>query len=421
MLGFEFPPFFAGGVGIVCYELTKALSKFKDIKIDYVMPYGPEEKIFSNNFKILSANSKKLEVKTSIETNLNIKKIPGTFYAYDGEYSYTKRMLEFSNKKILKNLFSSNEKSISEVYGGNLIEEVFLYALRVESLCSEDNFGIIHAHDWTTFPAAILLKKITGKPIIVHAHITEFDKSGGLSANQQVFEIEREGFMESDVIIAVSNFTKEKIVNHYGINPHKIIVVHNGGISDHETTCKNIINFKNKEKIVLFAGRITMQKGPEFFIRAAKKVLEYEPKTKFIIAGEGDMLPKIKKLTKDLGISDCVDFHGFFSRDEAEFLFKTVDIFVMPSVSEPFGIVPLEAISKGTPVIISKQSGISEVLKNSLKVDFWDTDELANKIIALLRYEPLHKEISRKGYEEFTKFDWKKPAKKIVEIYNSLI
>jgi len=413
MLGFEFPPFFAGGVGIVCYELMKALGKFDELKVDYIMPYGPDEKVLSDKFKIRSANSKKL---SSME-NINIKKVEGAFYAYDGEHSYSQRMEDL---KRYQKLFSK-DKSIAQIYGENLIEEVFLYAQRVKELCKNDDFEIIHAHDWTTFPAAILLKQITGKPVVVHAHITEFDKTGGTGINTRVYDIERQGFLGADLIIAVSNFTKEKIVKNYGIDPQKIKVVHNGGISDHDCYCKKIENFDTKEKIVLFAGRITLQKGPEYFIQAAKKVLEYEKNVKFIVAGTGDLLPRIIGLAAELGISDKVDFKGFYNRDEAEILFRSADVFVMPSVSEPFGIVPLEAISKGTPVIISKQSGISEVLEHSLKVDFWDIDELANKIIALLRYKELHMEISEKGFNEFKNFDWEKPANKIVDIYKSLI
>jgi len=413
MLGWEFPPFFAGGVGIVCYELTKALCEFQDIEISYVMPYGPQEKFINDNFKIKSANSK------SIKENINfsIKNIPSTIYAYDGEDSYNNRIKTLIKTRSLIGV----DKSIKEIYGSNLIEEVFLYANRIVNLCVNDDFDVIHAHDWTTFPAAIMLGEITGKPVIIHTHITELDKTGGSNGNSIVMEIEKEGFLKADKIIAVSNLTKNRIVNDYGIDPSKIIVVHNGGISDSNSSRKEIKIEDKKDKVVLFAGRITMQKGPEYFIRAAAKVLEYEPNTKFVVAGSGDMLDKIIELTHELKIAKSFKFLGRFSREEAELLFSNSDIFVMPSISEPFGIVPLEAIAKGTPVIISKQSGISEVLENSFKVNFWDIEDIANKILSLLRYKELHNHLSSKSYEEFNNFSWDIPAKKIIEIYKNLI
>ncbi|MDA3856376.1 MAG: glycosyltransferase family 4 protein [Candidatus Woesearchaeota archaeon] len=412
MLGWEFPPYFAGGLGIACYELTKSLSKIDNIDITYIMPYGPKEKQHSSKLKIRSANQ---PIK-NIDFDLKIKNVDTLLYAYDSFSTYRSR---FQN--ILRNESEfCEDKNLKDLYGPNILKEVYLYAKRVAALCMNDDFDVIHAHDWTSIPAALLLKELTGKPVILHVHITEFDKTGGAGANPEIFKIEKEGFERADVLLAVSNFVKDRLNNNYGINSEKIRVVHNGGVSDLRPTLERQNVVKKEDKIVLFAGRITTQKGPEFFVRAARKVLDYEPNTKFIMAGSGDMLPKMIELGAELDIGKNLLFFGVYTRKEADILFGTADCFVMPSVSEPFGLVPLEAVAKGTPTIISKQSGISEVLDHSFKVDFWDTEEMANKIISLLRYEPLHSHIREEAHRNFDKFSWDLPAQKIYNIYHEI-
>lgn len=409
MLGWEFPPYFAGGVGIVCYELTKALSTRDDVEITYVMPYGPEEKQVNDVTKIMSAATMK-------NIKVNMQKIPTTMYAYDSPNSYSERF-----EKVLESSTISQNKSIKEIYGSNLIEEVFLYAHRVAAMFENEDFDVIHAHDWTTIPAAILLKKLTGKPLVLHVHITELDKTGGNGGNEKIFEVEKLGFEGADKIISISEFIKKRLTGDYGVNPEKIEIVHNGGISDLVPSLEKYNHFSKDDKIVLFAGRITLQKGVEYFIKAAKKVLEYDPEIKFIVAGNGDMLPQMIELVAEFGIGKNVLFYGFYTREDAKKLFSMADVFVMPSVSEPFGIVPLEAVAKGTPTIISKQSGISEVLENTFKVDFWDTDEIAHKILALLTYAPLHHQMRELAHHEFKKFNWEVPSEKILGIYNKII
>lgn len=408
MLGWEFPPYFAGGVGIVCYELVKSLAKYEEIELTYVMPYGPHNKTISQNGKIKNA---------SMQKNLKIKihNIPSTLYAYDSQETYQKRF-----EKILTTV-TNPTKTLKELYGTNLIDEVYLYAERVANMFEEVEFDLIHAHDWTTIPAAVLLKELTGKPFILHVHITELDKTGGNGGHEKVFEIERLGFEKADKIIAISNFIKNRLIHNYGVDESKIEIIHNGGISDLLPSLEKYNCFTKNDKIVLFAGRMTLQKGPEYFIKAAKVVLEYEPDTKFIIAGSGDMLSQMIELSADLGIGKSVLFYGFYNREEAEKLFRVADVFVMPSVSEPFGIVPLEAIAKGTPTIISKQSGISEVLENTFKVDFWDTDEIAHKIITLLRYPHLHQHMRELANNEFKKFNWDIPTEKITTLYTNTL
>ncbi len=410
MLGWEFPPYFVGGVGIVCYEMTRALQSRDDVEIEYVMAYGPKDKKRKGNLTIASANVDKLR-------DLKVKEVPTMMYNYDSCESYSTRYEE-----ALTHFSGTEHKDIKQIYGANLIEEVYLYARRVAALYSDyESFDVIHAHDWTTLPAALLLRKLTGKPVVFHAHITELDKTGGNGGHPKVFEIEMEGLRQADLIISVSNFTKQRLIANYGVDPSKIRVVHNGGVSDLKKSLEDLHHAFKKDKIVLFAGRMTLQKGPEYFLHAARRVLEYEPNTKFVLAGGGDMLTQMIELSVELGIEKNVFFHGPFSREEADKFFSLADVFVMPSVSEPFGIVPLEALAKGTPTIVSKQSGISEVLTNTFKVDFWDIDEMAHKILALLRYDDLHEHMKYLGYEEYDNFSWEKPVSEIVNVYKELV
>jgi len=407
MLGWEFPPFFVGGVGMVCYEICEALGKYSNVEVEYVMAYGPKKKTHMKNVTISSANLEKL-------TNVNITQIPSLLYSYDSAEEYSKKYQSLCELE----LECSESKNPMQLYGRNLIQEVYLYAKRVASLYKNSDFDVIHAHDWTTVPAALLLKKLTGKPVIVHVHITELDKTGGNGGYEEVFKIERMAFQKADCLVCVSNFVRNRLINDYGVDPNKARVIHNGKIGDISRQIGECNHILKKDKIVLFAGRMTLQKGPEYFIRAAKKVLEYEPNTKFIVAGGGDMLGQIIEYAAHLGIGKNVFFHGgSYSREDAIKYFSIADIFVMPSVSEPFGVVPLEAIARGTPTIISKQSGISEVLTNTFKVDFWDTDEIAHKILALIRYPHLHNLMREEGSHELDKFSWDKPAKKIVDTY----
>lgn len=415
MLGWEFPPFFAGGVGMVCYELTKAFSKRNDIQVTYVMPYGPKD-LYSRYVRLLAADN------LIPNSKIQIKKISSMLGAYMSpeEYIQQLKQLEFKQLGMKEGDSILGKDNTFKLYGANLLQEVYRFAEKVRLLAIEEDFDIIHAHDWTTFPAAIALKEMTGKPLVVHIHITEFNKSGGAGVNQQVYDIERIGMQKADGVIAISHLIKNICIEKYGINPEKISVIHNANIEMNEGLV-HISDLKKFNKIVLFAGRITLQKGPDYFVEAAKKVCEYRDDVKFIMAGSGDMLNRMIDYVAKLGIADKFIFHGFYTREDAERLFSMADVFVMPSVSEPFGVVPLEAMMKNTPTIVSKQSGVSEVLNHTLKVDFWDTDEMANKILALLNYSPLHTELTNKGYQEAKSLTWDVPAQKCIELYHRLM
>ena len=406
MLGWEFPPYFAGGVGTVCYELTKALAK-KGVGVTYIMPNGPEE-VSSPHVKLLVANReiKRLGVKT-----LRVKSTL-TPYTSKQEYSWLNRY---------NTIVSAKDHQQRALYGANLLEEMDRFAISVEAIAEEEQFDLIHAHDWTTIPAAIALKNKFHKPLIVHVHITEFDKTGGEHADPEVYQIEYEGFKQADMIIAVSNFVKRRLINKYYVDPEKIRVVHNTV----ETREREITLVKERlnehDKLVLFLGRVTLQKGPDYFLEAAAKVSLLIPNVKFIMAGTGDMLPRMIERAAELGLCNKVIFPGFVTKEQGEKLYRMADLFVMPSVSEPFGIVPLEAMKQGTPVIISKQSGVSEILTHALKVDFWDVDDLANKMVAALTYEPLHTTLQQHGSFEIQTFTWETPAEQCIKVYQEAL
>jgi glycosyltransferase involved in cell wall biosynthesis len=406
MLGWELPPFFAGGVGMVCYNLTRALCQ-QGIEVTYVMPFGPRM-IRSDYMKILVADN------LFPRLRFQLKEVETFLGAYQTPESYDE---EF--RKYLLGL-SPSERA-KALYGPNVFLEAYLFARKVRLIALQEDFDVIHAHDLWTFPAAIAAKEATGKPLVVHVHITEFDKSGGLSVNQRVYDMEREGMHAADLVVVVSNFVKQRLMNNYGVPEWKIRVVYNAAEPIDQNIQHDASKIKETDKIVLFIGRITLQKGPDYFVEAANKVLEKDPNVKFIMAGTGDMLPRMIERVVELGIADKFIFPGFVSRDEVAKLNKIADVFVMPSVSEPFGIVPLEAMYQDTPAIISKQSGVSEVLNHVLKVDFWDVNDIANKILALLHYRSLQKEIKQHGFVEVRNMTWDKPAAQCINIYNELL
>ncbi len=405
MLGWEFPPFFAGGAGIVCDALARALNDL-NVEVTFVMPKGPDE-----GLKELNSKNKLLKVLKADEEicfeNIKTIKIPTLLSAYNSEQEYSEKYKEFKAKNPTGGL-----------YGSNLMAEVYRFSEAIKKIALEEDFDVVHAHDWTTFLAGIAVKEVTGKPLIVHVHITEFDKSGGAWANPHIYKIERAGMLNADRVIAVSHKTKDRCIHNYGIDPDKVEVVHNATSPMNDVIVKRN---NNDEKIVLFAGRITLQKGPEYFVEAAKLVTMINPKVKFQVAGSGDMLEKMKEKVKEMDLWDNFEFLGFFTRDQAEVIFSEADVFVMPSISEPFGVVPYEAQIKKTPTIISKQSGISEILNHTLKVDFWNIHDMANKILAVLSYQDLHKELSERGYLEAKNTTWEEPASKCLNIYNALV
>ena len=385
MFGWEFPPYSSGGLGTACYGLTKSLAK-KGTHITFVLPYYPD------------GDADFLDI---VSTKITFKRVDSPLRPY----------LSAARYSVLK-----GKANTPIMYGESLFDEVYRYGEEAKRIASETDFDVIHCHDWMTFMAGIFSKRLKHKPLVVHVHSTEFDRTGGNSVNQYVYDIERYGMEQADMVIAVSNFTKRLIMQHYGIPEWKIKVVHNA-VDQRQLSDEHV---QRRQKTVLFLGRITLQKGPDYFLYAAKKVLEHDPDVRFIIAGKGDMERFIIEKSAELGISKNVLFAGFLKGKEIDKAYRMADLYVMPSVSEPFGITALEAIQAGTPVLISKQSGVSEVIAHALKADFWDVNDLANKILAILRYRTLSHVMSEHASQEITKFSWDTPAQKCIDIYNEL-
>ena len=392
MFGWEFPPFKSGGLGTACHDLTKGLAQ-EDVKVTFVMPHAPN-----------GANAKfvKLIGTNALAKNVNIKTVDSPLTPYMNESTYEQHL--------------SNGGKNNAIYGKNLILEVKRSTALAEHVARNEEHDIIHAHDWMTYQAAIKAKRASKKPLVVHLHATEFDRTGG-HPDPRISHIEYEGLNAADVVITNSEFSKKNILTHYKIPANKIKVVHWG--IDEENIPKGTYKAAN-ENIVLFLGRVTIQKGPDYFIETAKKVLEYEPNTTFVIAGDGDMLPRIINRTSELGIANKVIFTGALRGDDVHKAFKTAKLYVMPSVSEPFGLVALESIKNGTPVLLSKTSGVSEVVQNALKADFWDIDSMTNKIVSVLRHNALREDLSSNAKQESAKFTLREPARKVKEIYETL-
>ncbi len=421
MFGWEFPPHISGGLGTACQGLTTGLSN-SGAEVLFVMPSasGDEDQ---SHINIIDAS----EIEVS-ETCSHVKeflekvqfiKIGSNLVPYLDPEVFAEIMTELQEGQIEEFKLSLGQKfKFSGKYGKNLMEEVARYALIAGEIALRESFDIIHAHDWLTYMAGITAKRISGKPLVVHMHATEFDRSGS-NINTEVFEIEKMGMREADRVIAVSNLTRNIIINNYGIHPSKVITVHNA--VDFQGFQNLEIKRGVPEKIVTFLGRITYQKGPEYFIEAAYKVLKKYPNVRFVMAGSGDLLNRSIMRVAKLGISHKFHFTGFLRGNEVQEMFAYSDVYVMPSVSEPFGISPLEAMRANVPTIISKQSGVAEVLNHAIKVDFWDIDALADSIYGLLNYPALSTMAVKHGLEEVNALKWDGAALQVLQVYNSLL
>lgn len=405
MFGWEFPPVVSGGLGVACHGIVQGLLD-QHVEVTLVLPFLHPDSHTSTHLQ-----EKRLQYRQALKHDgksgaIHIKLINALLQPYwvPEHYVLHKRKTNLS------------------LYGDDLWSEVHRYAHEAAAIARTAPHDLIHAHDWLTILAGIEAKKISGKPLIFHVHALEQDRCQH-APNKATQAIEQRGLQEADLIIAVSQYTKKRIIHEYDISPEKIAVVYNGHPS---TTAENSVplspnNSLSKNKIILFLGRMTEQKGPHYFIKAAEKILSYRQDVDFIMAGEGDQLSYAIDTCARLGISSHVHFTGFLERKEIDKLYQLSDVYVMPSVSEPFGIVCLEAIAHGIPVVISKQSGVSEVLTNSLKVDYWDIDQLAEKIMALLDYPALKKEMLPHATRELSGLTWDVAAKEILSYYERII
>ena len=426
MFGWEFPPHIAGGLGTACYGMTRGLAR-NGVEVVFVMPraYGDEDQRF---VRVVNASdvetigtrdhefSEELLEKVSfihIDSNMLPYISPEEYAAYHDEFVRSGRTHEWTD--VWKQRYTFSGK-----YGANLMEEVARYAMVAAQVAKdlEGQFDVIHAHDWLTFPAGIHAKRVSGKPLVVHMHATEFDRSGE-NINRRVYAIEKAGMQAADRVIAVSELTRRIVIGKYGIPAEKVVTVHNAvrfGESEDAVPERAV-----KDKVVTFLGRITYQKGPDYFVEAAAKVLKRVPDVRFVMAGSGDMMNHVIRRVARLGIADRFHFTGFLRGEDVHKMFQLSDVYVMPSVSEPFGISPLEAMRSNVPVIISKQSGVAEVLDYAVKVDYWDVDALADAIYGLIKYPALSGMFASKGLEEVTNLKWNDAAAKIKSVYEAVI
>lgn len=480
MLGWEFPPFIAGGLGVACYGLTKALDK-QGHHVTFILP-RPVDRTRSSHVKLLSPmalSGASMHTQGGIPLSQILTGssdpaqkqnyygfqhaifigVPATFRSPYGDggavapgnsqvrpvnmhMSGESAEDEAEIDALLSNAnlgslsaagvqFSSNKATgapkghigdgggAGHGYGNDLLGDAERYARLCVALTRREQFDVVHAHDWLTYPAGVALSRVSGKPLIVQVHSTEFDRSG-TNVNQRVYDVERMGMQNADRVICVSQFTADICKRRYGVLADKIDVVYNG-VERESQQPKNGTRIEDNDKIVLFLGRITMQKGPEYFITAAKRVLEKVPHAKFVLAGSGDMALRMIELAASMGIGSKVLFTGFLRGPDIEKIYRMADCYVMPSVSEPFGIAALEAISHDVPVILSKTSGASEVLRHVLKVDFWDIDEMANKIVAVLKHPPLGRTLREHGQMELHRLTWDEAGKRCIESYGKAV
>lgn len=373
MYGWEFPPHILGGLGTASYGLTRGMAQQEDLEITFVLPrpWGDEDQSF---LRIIGANS---------------VDVPG------------RGCIEFSGR-----------------YPDNLVEEIGNYEAVAAQLAYREQFDIIHSHDWLTYPAGVTTKRISGKPLVIHVHATDFDRSRG-NVNPTVYAIERQGMDAADHIICVSNLTRQTVIEKYGQDPSKVSTVHNAvePLAHPEEFPKH----PRKDKLVTFLGRITMQKGPEYFVEAAARVLEKTDGVRFVMAGSGDMMNKMIDLVAQRGIADHFHFPGFLRGKQVQQILADSDVYIMPSVSEPFGISPLEAMQVGCPSIISRQSGCAEILSHAIKTDYWDIDAMADAIYAIVKYPAMYKSLSELGREEVNNIRWYDAGLKVRAIYDKVI
>ncbi len=398
MYGWEFPPHNSGGLGVACYGLTRGLvSLGEDVR--FVLP---------RKYPVAETGAKMLFADEA-------RPLDGTEAS-----KFASGYIDDEQFRFLRGQYPELQ------YGPSLFDEVLRYAALSPLVALREQPDVIHMHDWLAFPAGMAAKRATGAPLVAHVHATEFDRTGFGSVNQAVYDIERRGLYEADRIIAVSEYTKRILIDRYGVHPDKVEVAHNAIDPDDVAVLSEVEQSVHRLKkdgwgVVLFVGRLTLQKGPDYFLEAAKKVLAHRPNTVFVVSGSGDMAKKMIDQAAYFGIGDKVLFTGFMRDKELARLYKISDLVVMPSVSEPFGIVPLEALLNGTPVLISKQSGVAEVLSGALKVDFWDTDEMANKILSVVSHASLREELAREGERNARAQVWRTVAQKCITIYQKVM
>lgn len=429
MLGWEFPPYIAGGLGVACYGLTRALDRLGH-EVVFILP-GPVgtaiRALHIGGGSGGAAFASEPRLGTEFQ-RVEFRRVPAAFsnpytgsrwgVAWEGEFEVSGKAAGAGSGRV-ERLGHQLPAGSRPPYTGDVVGDAHRYARMVVSAIRQETFDVVHAHDWMTYPAGIAAAMALRCPLVVHVHSTEYDRAGS-GGSPEVIAIERAGMEAAQRVIAVSEYTRSICVTRYGADPAKVDVVYNG-IEAEDRQPPPDLRIERSDRLVLFLGRITMQKGPEYFIAAAKRVLEKMDNVKFVVAGSGDMAQRMMDLAASLGIGHKVLFTGFLRGRDVERVYRMADCFVMPSVSEPFGLAALEAVQHGVPVIISRQSGVSEVLTHVLKVDFWDIDEMANKILAVLRRPPLAQTLRAHGPVELRRLTWDGAARKCTAVYERAI
>ena len=419
MFGWEFPPHILGGLGTASYGITKGLSLQPDMHITFCLPrpWGDEDKSFMNIIGMSETPIVWRDVNYDyVKSRIGNKMDPQLYYDLrdhiyaDFNYRLTDDLgcIEFSGR-----------------YPDNLQDEINNYSIVAGVIARQQEYDIIHAHDWLTYPAGIHAKNVSGKPLVIHVHATDFDRSRG-NVNPTVYGIEKDGMDHADCIMCVSELTRQTVINHYHQDPAKVVTMHNAVYPLSDSILQMVQERREshkdrKEKVVTFLGRITMQKGPEYFVEAASQVLQRTRNIRFCMAGSGDMMNAMIEMVAQRGIADRFHFPGFMKGKQVYEALADSDVYVMPSVSEPFGISPLEAMQCGVPSIISKQSGCAEILDKCIKTDYWDINAMSDAMYSLCTNPSLHTYLKEEGKKEVDQITWEKVGKRIYDIYNSLL
>jgi len=423
MFGWEFPPHISGGLGTASYGLTKGMATLDDLEVIFVVPkaWGDEDqsvvrliganKVPVSYKQIYYKGSRRPIEKIEISSKIVPYTDPEEFWKFTRTEAFMYNLFVQTNRKGMVDF--------SGKYDGNLLDEIYKYSIVASVIAEENEFDIIHAHDWLAYPAGIAAKEVSGKPLVIHVHATDFDRSGG-NVNPDVYRIEKAGMDAASKIITVSNLTRDIVINKYNIHPDKVETVYNAVEPVHSTEDVPV-NKGFDDKVVTFLGRITLQKGPEYFIEAAYKVLKVMHNVRFVMAGSGDMMERMMRRAASLKITDRFHFTGFLRGKDVFTMLTLSDVYIMPSVSEPFGISPLEAMQSNVPVIISKQSGVAEILTHAVKTDFWDIDAMADAIYGILNYPALANMFIRNGKEEVIRLKWDNSARHVRDIYERVI
>lgn len=399
--GWEFPPSKNGGLGVACYGLTRELLQ-SGVEVIFVLPRTQATR---GDARFLFADQAR----------------------YD-------KLVKFVHTDACLFPYLQSSSTIDVIVGydkdGNpivqtrtIIEEAHRFAHQAALIAKEENFDVIHAHDWTSYLAGVAAKIASGKKLILHVHATSFDQAASENVDPEIFKIEKECFALADKVVTVSEYTKNIVINRHQVPAEKVEVVHNGCDTYEPERLPPILSELKQQgkKIVLYHGRISIQKGLDYFVRAARRVVDIDPNVMFVVSGSGDMKNQIIELVGAMGLSKNVLFAGALWEDDRDRMYQSADLVVMPSVSEPFGLVPLEALQHGTPSIITKQSGVAEVLSHALKVDFWDIDEMANQILSALRYPTIRQQMVKEGRCQLQNMSWRGAAYKCKRIYQNLV